>query len=224
MKLSGGTLVIAVLLSIQLTAQVKPEPVDMKKVKSETTNPDSEFFYKKLHERFKARDTTMTVEHYRMFYYGFAFHENYSAYPGEKTREIRAAMDKKDYLTALRICDSVIDKYPVLLQPNYMKAVCLIKAGNDSLGRLYYKRYSGLAGAILSTGDGLTCKTGFKVLFVSDEYSIMYGELEIEEMSQQALVSPCDAMSVEPSKIFKSKLLYFDAGEVLKKEAELFEK
>ena len=212
------------LSSVSAFAQTAPQRVEMKKVKKAVSDESSEYYWPKLLARYKAYDSTMTLEHYRMFYYGFAFNENYSAFQDEKSAQIKAAMDKKDYLAGLRTCDSVLDKYPVMLRPNYMKAVLLRKWGNDSLAEKCYARYKKLAEAILSTGNGMSCKTGFKVLFIGDEYSIMYGELDIESMQGQALASPCDILSVTPSEKFKSSSLYFDAEEILKKEEEMFKK
>lgn len=219
--------IIFILLSATqvILAQEGFMKIDMKHVEKETKDSKSNYYYPNLLSRFNKFDTTLTLEDYRMIYYGFAFNKNYSAYFRDKAKEIRDQMKIKNYSDAIKICDSVLLETPISLKTNYQKGLCLFSINkDDSLAFRYRDRYDNLMQAITSTGDGKECKTGIKVLFVGDEYEIMYNYFDIETFNGQALSSPCDILNVEPSKQFSGNAIYFDIKEMLEKEAELFRK
>lgn len=153
---------ITIVLNLSLLAQQHFTPVDRDKVKKAVNDDKAPTAYKELLRRFNAFDSTLTLEDYRLLYYGFVFQKSFG------------------------------------------------------------DRFKHLVEAILSSGDGLTCETGFRVNTVPDEYTILYNYFNIEECKGQALVSHCDRMSVKPSDSWSKELLYFDATEILKKEEELF--
>jgi len=193
-------------------------------VEKEIKDSNSVFYYPKLLSRFEAFDSTFTLDEYRMLYFGFVFNENYSVFMDDKSAEIQTQIDSGNYAEANRLCDSILAKVPILLRVNYLKGYCLYSQNkNDSLIQKYGNRYYSLIEAIISTGDGKECKSGYKVIFIADEYEIIYKYLDIEEFKGQYLSRPCDILEVKPSKKFKSKMVYFDADEILKKEAEMFD-
>ena len=134
-------------------------------------------------------------------------------------------MNKKDFVRSSELCDSVLSTYPISLTCNYYKGISLHYDHPDSKDYTRYRdRYIKLVIAILSSGNGLTCKTGFKTISVSDEYQIIYVQFKIEQFNSQSLVEECDLLNVKPSTYWPNKEIYFDASEILRKEAELFRK
>ena len=199
--------------------------INMKHVEKEIGDKMSKFYYPHLIERFQSFDSTLTMEDYRMIYYGFAFNKNFSAYEDHRTSDVKKLMESSKYLEAIKTCDSIIEKTPISLRANYLKGYCLFKLNNDDpLSDKYRSRYRNLIKSIISTGDGLDCKTGFKALYVGDEYEVIYNYFEVEKFEGQALVGSCDVLNIEPTNKFKAKSIYFDITEMLKKEAELFNK
>jgi len=206
-------------------SQNKIDKIELKNVEKEITNSHSDFFYPKLLKRLQAFDSTLTIEDYRMLYYGFAFNKNYTAFEDDKSKEIQDLIKSEDYPAAIKTCDLVLEKIPICIKANYLKGYCLFcRNKNDSLSFSYRSIYHNLMKAIISSGDGLTCKTGFKVLFIGDEYEIMYKYFEISEFKGQALQGNCDVLNVEPSDKYKEPSIFFDATEILKKESEMFDK
>ena len=95
----------------------------------------------------------------------------------------------------------------------------------DALGEsnaLYSIQIEQIVGVILSSGDGRTEKTAFKVLEVSDEYCILYGIFGLN-LKSQALIGHCDKMTVyedeAPDETFD---IYFDVSLHLAHLDELF--
>ena len=56
---------------------VKP---DLEKIKTESTDPDSRYYYPRLLKMFMSNDTVMTDDDYRYFYYGTLFQEDFDPY------------------------------------------------------------------------------------------------------------------------------------------------
>jgi hypothetical protein len=214
---------IAIVLNLSLLAQEHFTPVDRDKVKKAVTDDKAPTAYKELLHRYNAFDSTLTLEDYRLLYYGFVFQKGFGAHMEENKKEVNQALNDKDYKKASDICDGVLSRNPVSLSANYYKGLSLFEADQGKMDYIPYRdRFKHLVEAILSSGDGLTCETGIRVISIPDEYTILYNYFNIEECKGQALVSHCDRMTVKPSGTWSKELLYFDATEILKKEEELF--
>jgi Domain of unknown function (DUF4919) len=195
-------------------SQTDFKKVDRAIVEKEVKDTGADTFYPKLLNRFNSFDSTLTNEGYRLLYYGFVFQENYAGDADEKKTEIRKALKNNDYDLAIKMCDTVLEHYPVSLSANYNRALGLYFKNKENLVyKNYGDRYKKLLDAIVSSGDGLTCETSFRTICISDEYEIMYNYFQIEKNSGQSLLYPCDKLSVTPSQYFKEKDMYFDTSE-----------
>ncbi len=208
---------------LQASGQHNFQKVDREAIRLSVTDSSSAGYYPRLLSRFNDFDTTLTLNDYRLLYYGFVFQPGYSAYGDIRTKEIQESIGAKKYMEASLTIDSVLAKVPISLRANYQKAVALYLM--DSLSMPYPEyilRYNKLVGAILSSGDGLTCETAFKTIFVADEYEIIYRHFAIEKVGGQALVYPCDRMTVTPNNRFTKTSLYFDTSDSFNQMKTLF--
>jgi hypothetical protein len=211
-----SVLILALIYSIssfgqQVTYPVKP--IDRDKLKKEITDSSSVNFYPKLIARFENDDTTLTYDDFRYLYFGFAFQENYFPYPDLQEKRIGNEIKDKNFTTALKICDSILEKIPISLGANYNKSLVLFeKDKTDSTFVRYRTRFVNLLRAILSTGDGFSCESAFKVIFTNDEYQAMYKYFEVGFVSQ-SLKYPCDKMSVKASEYYDKEAIYFNVEE-----------
>ncbi len=209
-------LILALIFSIssfgqQVTYPVKP--VDRDKLKKEITDSSSVSYYPKLLVRFEKDDTTLTYEDFRYLYFGFAFQGNYFPYPDLQEKRIRNEIKDKNFVTAIKICDSILEKIPISLAGNYNKCLALFEKDKNGTDFIRYRtRFTNLLRAILSTGDGFSCETAFKVIFTNDEYQAMYKYFELDFLGQ-SLKYPCDKMSVKPSKYYDKEAIYFNVEE-----------
>ncbi|HLZ89700.1 MAG TPA: DUF4919 domain-containing protein, partial [Puia sp.] len=152
-------------------------------------------------------------------YYGFVFQKEYSPYGDDRKGAILGFMRDKKYPVVIAVCDSILERTPVSLVGNYYRGLAMYLEGKDnpavvdSAYKGFRDRFVGLQKAILSTGDGLSCKTAFKTIFVSDEYEIVSRWFELDAPSGQSLVYPCDKLAVRPNAYFKSNAIYFDTSE-----------
>ncbi len=101
-----GILIFCCLTSLNTEARtpsVPASPIDMERIKAETTNPSSKYYYPELLKKFMANDTSMTRDDYRYFYYGTMYTEDYNPYRASPyDKEIRALENvylKREHLT-----------------------------------------------------------------------------------------------------------------------------
>jgi hypothetical protein len=206
------------LLATGLHAQDSYTLVNRDQIKKEATAKT----YRALLKRFEAFDSTLTLGDYRLIYYGSIFQKTFSVPADEKKREINGALQKKDYKGVSDLSDQVLDKAPMSLSGNFYKAIALLHLESDSSAVVRYRdRYSQLVRAVLSSGDGLTCGTGFRVNSVADEYTIIYTWFGVEKFKGQSLIDHCDLLRVQPSDTWQKDEIYFDASEILRMEQEL---
>ena len=204
-----------ILFVLNVSAQF--ETVDREQIKQQVTDQSAASYYPNLLQRFNNNDFTLTLADYRALYYGFVFQPAYSGYADHQKKQISEAISNHNYTEAVRVADEVLQRIPVSLTANYLKGYALFKIDStDNSWVTYRKKYTSLRDAIISSGDGLSCATAFKTIFVTDEYDIMYNYFEISSRSSQQLVYPCDKFTIDPSKYFQAKEIFFDTSESMR--------
>jgi hypothetical protein len=113
----------------------------------------------------------------------------------------------------------------VSLDANNEMGYALFKLGKpESEWKQYQKHYRMIRGIIAYSGNGLSAETAFKVIFISDEYKMMYSYFEIPEISSQSLIAGCDYFKVTPSEYYQKEEIYFDISRHLIRTIEEYRK
>jgi hypothetical protein len=203
--------------------------VDFSEVRKAVSDNAGPFYYPKLMERYIKNDTTLTLEEYRYLYYGYTFQKNYDPYWHSKQQEELDAVYKKDTLS-VSDCDTII-KYAALSiedNPFDLREIKTLSyayhfKGDDTTALKYYLRRSGIIDAILSTGDGTGCESGYCVIYVSDEYEIL--RIYKLNFKKQWVTegNRCDCLAGENPE-GNTEQIYFDIQRMMEVEAGLFNK
>lgn len=179
----------------------KFEAPDYEKISLEIQDSSSIYYYPKLMSRLVAYDTTLTIVDYRHLYYGYIFQKEYQPYWrfSEEDKLIKFYRSKeiseKDYDKIIELASHSIKEFPFdLRQLNFLGYIYRLK-GNEEMSLKISQRFHGTFAAIMSTGDGKTCETGYHVISVSHEYVFL--NLFEFTMTSQALTGDCDYLSVE---------------------------
>jgi hypothetical protein len=207
---------LALFLYIPLIAfpQQESKKVNRDVVKKMVSDSNAATFYPKLLYKLKSPMPVLSAEEYYLLYYGFVFQESYHGYSNHRKSDIVKLMNEKKYAEAEAICDSVLEKIPVSLNANYLKGLCIyLRDPGNEMAIIYRSHYEGLRDAILSSGDGKSCETAFKTIYIPDEYDIMYRYFDIEGHKGQSLQFPCDVFKIKGTKKFKGSKIYFDTSE-----------
>jgi len=154
-------------------------PVSYEDIESEISNPGSKNYYPKLLKRYNEGDATLTLNDYRLLYYGFTFQEAYEPYtPDPRESELAELMASN--MTTLEDFELLTAKAKEILstQPFNLKILYYLKNFNLTLERTEEnsqidQKFNGILGAILSSGTGKSEDSGFYINTISDEYMIL---------------------------------------------------
>ena len=205
-------LFLSVLLQAQAPSAI--EKVDREKIRVAVSDSSSPLYYPVLLERWRLLDNGLSLEELRHLYYGYVFQPGYSAYADDGNQVLNQLWEQKKTEEALDTAMAVLHRSPVSLRANF-NAVIAYYAADSTLPdfQYYMNRYKFLLSAILSSGDGNSCESAFKTIKVSDEYEIVYRHFGLPQVKSQALVYPCDKLSVTPNDKYTASTIFFDTSE-----------
>lgn len=200
---------------------------DYNEIKKSIHDKDSQFYYPLLFERYINSDTTLTIQDFRVLYYGYLFNDSYSVYrSSDYVDSVNAILHQdtltsSDYKNMIKYEKLILKEYPFNLRDLNMLANLYYQLG-DTISSLQSDfKLQMLVNTILSTGDGRSEKTAWHVISVSHEYDIL-GYFGFQFGGSQSLTKKgCDYLEVSEND-YKVKGFYFDVNMILQKESELF--
>ena len=198
---------------------------DYELIKSEIQDSASIFYYPNLLSRLNAFDATLTNQDYRHLYFGFIFQEKYEPYwisPYElelskyyQSRKIK----EKEYDKIIELATHSINEFPFdLRQLNFLGFTYHLK-GDEETAKKVAARFAGTLDAIISSGDGKTCETGYHVISVYHEYVIL--KMFQFNMKSQSLTGDCDYLSLKHDER-NIDGIYFNIKQLFNRNAENF--
>jgi hypothetical protein len=192
-------------------------------IKAKIEKPESDNYYPKLLKRFNEFDSTLTLQDHSLIYYGFSFQEDYlKNKPDEK--HLEDLLESNDYEDIIIECQKILAKNPVSLLANNKMGYALFKLKKpESDWKKYQYRYRTIRKVIVYSGNGLSPESAFKVIYVSDEYDILYDYFEIPKIHKQTLEGMCDKFDIDPSDYYKVKIVYFDTSRELIRRQQLID-
>lgn len=212
--------------------KITVEKPDLEKIKAETLDPASPFYFPKLMKKYTRNDTTMTNEEYRNFYLGYMFQEDYDPYRTSPysgiTDELRmkATHSKEEIDTIRKYAEMSLRDNPFDLRQMSFLVHVLKEKRKDMSAKIWEYRLEHLLGAIKSTGTGEDIENAWYVIYPMHEYD-MVQLLGYEATDAEFIESGYDYLTVSPdpetSKRLRDKVakgFYFNV-EVLQNQYEL---
>lgn len=207
----------------------KYQKPDYKEIEKKVADKNSIYYYPVLFERYRNSDTTLSMQDYRMLYYGYFFNDSFSAFPvSEFTDSLKALQNKDtlrlpDYRQIIRFEEQVLLDNPFNPRDLNWLEIGLLHTGDTLKAFQTDVKLMKIFQAILSTGDGRTEKTAWHVIAVSHEYDLL-NALGFQFGGSQSLTnSGCDYLKLADNDL-GVKGFYFDVTMLLKKEGEAFKK
>lgn len=201
------TLASTNVFSQEMDERVKP---DMDAIATAIKDTGSENFYPKLLKRYKKLDSTLTIEQYKLLYYGFSLQPEYLDAQRDDYKMLEY-VKLKDLEGIKKEAKFMIYKNPFCLLALY--ELSYVNYRTDSANpewRLRRRQYNALRKVIIYSGDGQSKETAFKVLSPNDEYNIISDYFHIKKITGQTPIDKIDKFEVEPSPTFPGKEIYFD--------------
>ena len=177
--------------------------------------------YKKLMKRFYAADTTLTLSEIQAIYFGSAFY-GYLSLDFDQ-RDVMKMLDQgKNHKEIVKFIDKHLEKSPVDLRALLFRAIVAQIDKDEKAVDKYGKMFRMLVyQAILETGDGDSDTTGWHVVSVADEYTLLWYVLQVQIESQVLTSSECDMFNII-TKSGRHNQIYFDVQLVLALEHRMF--
>lgn len=212
--------------------KITVEKPDLEKIKSETLDPASPFYFPNLMKKYTRNDTTMTNEEYRNFYLGYMFQEDYDPYRTSPysgiTDELRmkSTHSKEEIDTIRKYAEMSLRDNPFDLRQMSFLVHVLKEKRKDMSAKIWEYRLEHLLGAIKSTGTGEDLENAWYVIYPMHEYD-MVQLLGYEATDAEYIEPGYDYLTVSPdpetSKRLRDKVakgFYFNV-EVLQNQYEL---
>lgn len=190
-------------------------PVDYVSIKKMVT--EKSFYFTELLSRYAENDTLLTAEDYTILYYGQIFRPEYKGSLDPKEFHLKDLMSAKNYTEAYDVAKEVMKENPVsLLALQTMINICPKLQKTEAERNSYVIKYVRLLHTIFLSGKGDSQESAFQVICVGDEYLFLYDYLKVFKIKNQKFIPgekdnhKYDCFTIEPSKYFSGKEVYFD--------------
>lgn len=158
---------------------IKVSKPNLQKIKEETLNPSSKFYYPKLWEKYISKSPNMSPEEFRHLYLGYMFQEDYDPYRSSAYVELTEPFQDKTEFTRAELEElianlekSLNDNPFDLRQMSFL--VRMLKAHNKpNKAGIWELRLENLLAAIKSTGTGLDVGNAWYVIYPMHEYDMV---------------------------------------------------
>ena len=225
------TIVIALVLSTAAMAQRQSfadrsqankfavKKVDFDHIRDVIKNPENMYYYPKLLKAYNSDDTTLTIEAWRNFYYGYTFQEDYNPFRESiysnvveqlyyKQPHSRAECDSIEKYAEKSLNDNMFD----LNQINFYIYVLKEKKKHARAAVCQYK-LDRLIAAIMSSGRG-TKEEPWVVIAPEHEYNII-NFLGFVATEHETLDGGIDYIKVQPVAGKSAEGFYFDISRMM---------
>ena len=200
--------------------------VDFDHVREVTTNPNNAYFYPKLMKAYNSNDTTLSIEGWRNFYYGYTFQEDYNPFRESiysnvveqlyyKQPHSRAECDSIEKYAEKSLNDNMFD----MNQMNFYIYVLKEKKKHARAAVCQY-RLDRLIAAIMSSGRG-TKEEPWVVIAPEHEYNII-NFLGFVATEHETLDGGIDYIKVKPVAGKSAEGFYFDISRMMQVAALKF--
>ncbi len=178
---------------------------DYDQIEKEVKDSVSLFYYPYLMERFENADVTLTKEDFRHLYFGYLFHKNFKPYRRSPHKEEllkyyqAEEIKTEDYDEIIRLATLCVSDVPFdLSSMNFLAYVYYLKGDMEMEEKISFK-FSGILDAIISSGNGKSCKTAFHVISVDHEYVVL-NVFQLKSKSQALTKDLCDCITIKGQK------------------------
>ena len=85
--------------------------------------------------------------------------------------------------------------------------------------------YAAICSVIMASGDCTTAESAMKVIYIADEYEVMWKFLKVKDLKKHfAREDEYDVFDVTPTEAYPFDIIYFDISRSRMKMREVFEK
>lgn len=189
------------LANVPLPAQDADAP-NYEQIRQQINDISSPYYYPSLMMRFVQCDTLLTIDDYRMLYYGFPLREDYIPYQEDNQAllDSRRCLLRPDCTSdscakVIRVAQRALANNPFDLTALTLIPLCYQLMDSTDAYHLWDIKLHGILDAIYSSGDGETPQTAYHVIDIEHEYEILNRRhLELDQVKVEKM--PIDLVTV----------------------------
>lgn len=158
--------------------QAKFNVPDLKKINKSLSGKNAGQ-YGRLTNRMQANDTTLTLNDYRLLYYGASLQPAYAALKDNLYRPAlqdslfsvfsRAQSGAADFREVKALANKILDEFPFDIKTLDISSHASRRLNDDATAAKIEVRIGRILETIFNTGDGLTQKTAFYIISAANE-------------------------------------------------------
>lgn len=180
-------------------------------------------YYNDILRIYQNDDPMIRVDDYALVYYGHTFTPQYKGAGDENEETLKNYAASGDMLKQYETAKKILEYNPVSLNALFYAwraADHLIKPEEET--QSYIKKYLGLLNMITTLGNGKSSNTPYRVITPDDQDHILYGVLDVNEITSRELEksSLCNIVTIEPTTKFQSRKVFFDISRYLSHTAK----
>ncbi len=204
-------LVILILIS---TGIIKAQDkIDLQKVKSAAQDSVSEFYFPKLVKEFSVAPEYFPLTKGKYLYYRYIYSPTYKVYDFSKNRsEFDKFFDRRNWKKSIPLGEKILLDNPIDVGMLNRMVYCYNQTNELDKAALLKGRADVLYRVILSSGEGESEESCYKIINIGEEYIIMAGKgiKGISRISKRKENSVMDIWMTKDSKSNQEKRLYFE--------------
>ena len=197
---------------------------DFEKIKSETLNPKSEYYYPRLMEAYLSNDTTMTGDQYHYLYYGTVFQEDYNPYrPDPFAAEIKAAeplynkneaLSRSEKEQIRNVAVKALSNNPFNIKQLTYLVYAYEQAGKQNLAKIWKHKLNNILLTISRSGTGADSENA--IVIVDPMHEFDYFNIAGSTVEKQTFEEPYyEHITVKAPKAKNTKEYWFDLHQIL---------
>lgn len=210
------TTFILVALFLMLNVVQAQDKFDFKLVKEIVDNERP--YFNDILKLYLADDKLLRIDDVALIYYGQSYLPAYKGGNDVNEKTLKTFVTENNYNKMYEISKKILSYNPVSLNALFYAWLSSQKlAKPEKEVNSYVHKYLSILEMITTMGDGKSCKSPFRVITPDDQDHVMYGMLDIENVTSRNLDTKtlCNIISVTPSKKFPARTMYFDVSRYL---------
>lgn len=160
----------------RILPKLKREKPDMERIKAETHNPRSPYYYPRLMEEYLRNDTLMKIDKFRRLYLGYLFQEDYTPYRSSEHQieyQGPAKVSREECDRIIASAEAALADDPFDLRQMMLLINALREKGKTNLAAIWQYKLNYLLMAIVSTGTGQDEENAWYVIEPQHEYVLL---------------------------------------------------
>lgn len=209
-----ASIIVIVFLTLNFGYSQNGKNLDFNEIGRKITKKMSKNYYPKLLKKYHNTDTTLTIDQYKLLYYGYTFHRDYNPYDDIPLSDsLTIYKENNDFEKMLLLGKKINRNHPFYLEAIFNIFIAYKQLNNVDAATIWHNKYMKIIQTIFSSGDGKTAENAFVIISIRDEYELL-SVMGLKPEKQQ-LIEKCDRITITKPNKLNIDYLYFNIEKLI---------